>query len=164
MRLLPLPVGMPRGGVAEESVEAGSRGSGSYSDLVSLEASKEEDERKPAAAAGAAAAAAGMVAADAMKGVVVGQGSARAQAQVERSARDRSSTRPGAPVVSRGMTDHVLGIPYSSIKSVYSLAKQELGAGRFGVIRTCMRKSTGALFACKTVAKSQITVREGARV
>ena len=56
-------------------------------------------------------------------------------------------------------TAHLLGVQYSNVKSSYALAKQELGAGRFGVIRTCLKRSTGQLLACKTISKRKMLVR-----
>lgn len=69
---------------------------------------------------------------------------------------------PAAGITSAGdpgsLMDHVLGIPYSDVREVYSVSRQELGRGQFGIIRTCMKRVTGALYACKSIAKTSIQV------
>ena len=59
-------------------------------------------------------------------------------------------------------SDHVLGIPYQSIHERYRLSASELGQGQFGSIRTCLELATGRGFACKTIVKKKILLKEDA--
>ncbi|KAH7283872.1 hypothetical protein KP509_34G028800 [Ceratopteris richardii] len=50
-------------------------------------------------------------------------------------------------------------LPFSSLSdlnSVYSLGG-ELDRGQYGIIRSCKRRSSGALFACKSIAKVSLS-------
>ncbi|CAI5471983.1 unnamed protein product [Closterium sp. Yama58-4] len=60
------------------------------------------------------------------------------------------------------ITDHILRMPYEDVRARYSLGKHEIGAGRFGSIRTCLERATGRVFACKTIDKKSITCMEDA--
>ncbi|CAI5462835.1 unnamed protein product [Closterium sp. Yama58-4] len=55
-------------------------------------------------------------------------------------------------------------LPFNTerVESVYALASEELGRGEFGVVRTCMHRTTGQLFACKSLDKARL--KESARV
>ncbi|CAI5532752.1 unnamed protein product [Closterium sp. Naga37s-1] len=59
-------------------------------------------------------------------------------------------------------TDFVLRMPYEDIKARYSLGKKEIGEGRFGSIRTCLERSSGNFYACKTISKKIIETHEEA--
>lgn len=52
----------------------------------------------------------------------------------------------------------VLGEEYSDLESKYQVVDKTLGTGMFGVTRLVKHRSTGKLFACKTVNKSQLQV------
>lgn len=58
----------------------------------------------------------------------------------------------------RALTSHILPGPLSDIKERYLLHCKELGSGHTGVIRKCMEKSTGQIYACKSISKSKIRV------
>ncbi|GJP33193.1 hypothetical protein CLOM_g17752 [Closterium sp. NIES-68] len=58
--------------------------------------------------------------------------------------------------------DFLLRMPYEDIKGRYSLGKKEIGDGRFGSIRTCLERSTGSFYACKTISKKIIQSNEEA--
>ncbi|KAH6554692.1 hypothetical protein KP509_1Z314400 [Ceratopteris richardii] len=50
-------------------------------------------------------------------------------------------------------------LPFSSLSdlnSVYSLGR-ELGRAQYGIIRSCKRRSSGALFACKSIARVSLS-------
>ncbi|CAI5465125.1 unnamed protein product [Closterium sp. Yama58-4] len=59
-------------------------------------------------------------------------------------------------------SDFVLKMPYEDIKARYSLGKKEIGEGRFGSIRTCLERSSGNFYACKTISKKIIETPEEA--
>ncbi|GJP37168.1 hypothetical protein CLOM_g21604 [Closterium sp. NIES-68] len=54
-------------------------------------------------------------------------------------------------------------LPFATapLEAVYAVAREELGRGEFGVVRTCMQRATGQLLACKSVDKTRL--REGER-
>ncbi|CAI5481845.1 unnamed protein product [Closterium sp. Yama58-4] len=54
-------------------------------------------------------------------------------------------------------------LPFATVplEAVYAVAREELGRGEFGVVRTCMQRATGQLLACKSVDKARL--REGNR-
>lgn len=54
-------------------------------------------------------------------------------------------------------TDHI-----SDLKDSFVLG-QQLGWGQFGVIRVCSNKSTGEVFACKSIAKDRLVTSDDAR-
>ena len=58
----------------------------------------------------------------------------------------------------RKLSEQVLGIPYASISERYQLSRRELGKGQFGSIHTCIERSTGQGYACKTIPKRKIKV------
>lgn len=60
----------------------------------------------------------------------------------------------------RGRTDreYVLGIPYDNVEHHFVLHAEQLGSGRFGVIRRCEEISSRRVYACKTIKKRSITV------
>ena len=59
-------------------------------------------------------------------------------------------------------SEFVLRVPYEDISGRYCLSSRELGRGQFGCIRTCVELSSGRGFACKTISKKIIRVREDA--
>ncbi|CAI7800154.1 unnamed protein product [Closterium sp. NIES-53] len=65
--------------------------------------------------------------------------------------------------ISAKPTDFVLRMPYEDIKARYSLGKKEIGEGRFGSIRTCLERSSGNFYACKTISKKIIETHEEAQ-
>ncbi|CAI7901484.1 unnamed protein product [Closterium sp. NIES-54] len=55
-------------------------------------------------------------------------------------------------------------LPFATapLESVYAVAREELGRGEFGVVRTCMQRATGQLLACKSVDKARLCEGERA--
>ncbi|XP_043690240.1 calcium-dependent protein kinase 2-like [Telopea speciosissima] len=51
--------------------------------------------------------------------------------------------------------DTILGKPFESVKSYYTLGK-ELGRGQFGVTYLCTENSTGHTYACKSISKRKL--------
>ncbi|CAI5505194.1 unnamed protein product [Closterium sp. Naga37s-1] len=62
---------------------------------------------------------------------------------------------------SAGIAARMLPFATAPLESVYAVAREELGRGEFGVVRTCMQRATGQLLACKSVDKARL--REGER-
>lgn len=54
----------------------------------------------------------------------------------------------------------VLPFETAPVEQLYARAKEEVGRGEFGVVRPCMLRSTGRVFACKTVNKSRLVETE----
>eukprot|EP00250_Pteridium_aquilinum_P034259 c7311_g1_i1 orf=634-1257(+) len=53
----------------------------------------------------------------------------------------------------------VLNRPMEDVRNHYNLGK-ELGRGQFGVTHLCTDKTTGALYACKSIAKRKLTNKD----
>jgi len=62
------------------------------------------------------------------------------------------------PVLS-SVNSGVLGKPLVDIRQTYTLGR-ELGRGQFGVTYLCTHKTTGEVFACKSIAKRKLTTKE----
>ena len=54
--------------------------------------------------------------------------------------------------------DHVLQQPYEDVGKRYVMHRNQLGSGQYGVIRKCMDKETGGVYACKSINKDKIRV------
>lgn len=54
---------------------------------------------------------------------------------------------------------NVLNRPMEEVRDTYTLGR-ELGRGQFGVTRLCTHKTTGELFACKSISKRKLTHKE----
>ncbi|KAH7373889.1 hypothetical protein KP509_17G078900 [Ceratopteris richardii] len=54
---------------------------------------------------------------------------------------------------------YVLNKPMEELRDTYTLGR-ELGRGQFGVTRLCTNKTTGDLFACKSISKRKLTHKE----
>lgn len=50
---------------------------------------------------------------------------------------------------------NIFGYDFENVRDRYVLG-QELGRGTFGIIRLCVERETGAIFACKSVTKSSL--------
>ena len=66
------------------------------------------------------------------------------------ASKGQSNPKPIGPVLCRPMED---------IKATYSMGK-ELGRGQFGITYICTHKQSGEQFACKTIAKRKLAVKE----
>ncbi|GLJ50920.1 hypothetical protein SUGI_1084340 [Cryptomeria japonica] len=53
----------------------------------------------------------------------------------------------------------VLGRPMEDVRETYTIGR-ELGRGQFGVTYLCTHKTTGELFACKTIAKRKLSNKD----
>ncbi|KAH7297029.1 hypothetical protein KP509_26G049900 [Ceratopteris richardii] len=69
------------------------------------------------------------------------------------------SVSGGTTNVSKAKSGLVLNRPMENIRNYYSLGK-ELGRGQFGITYLCTEKSTGALFACKTILKRKLVKKD----
>ncbi|CAI5485798.1 unnamed protein product [Closterium sp. Naga37s-1] len=56
---------------------------------------------------------------------------------------------------------NILKRPFADARESYKVDKNELGRGRFGVIRACVDRVTGGRLACKTISKGMLQVRRG---
>jgi calcium-dependent protein kinase len=54
---------------------------------------------------------------------------------------------------------HVLGRPLEDVNQTYTLGR-ELGRGQFGITYLCTDNNTGAVFACKSIAKRKLMTKE----
>ncbi|CAI5479505.1 unnamed protein product [Closterium sp. Yama58-4] len=57
------------------------------------------------------------------------------------------------------LRERILGIRYSCIRDKFHISKEKIGEGGSGEIRKCLEWSTGTVFACKTIHKSNIKTR-----
>ena len=64
-----------------------------------------------------------------------------------------------APPKGPNMTLSVLGRPTDSLRDLYSLGK-ELGRGQFGITYLCTEKSSGHVYACKSIAKRKLVTKD----
>eukprot|EP00271_Cylindrocystis_brebissonii_P000890 TRINITY_DN1106_c0_g1_i1.p1 TRINITY_DN1106_c0_g1~~TRINITY_DN1106_c0_g1_i1.p1 ORF type:complete len:760 (+),score=137.18 TRINITY_DN1106_c0_g1_i1:1227-3506(+) len=55
-----------------------------------------------------------------------------------------------------GPGDNVLQRPFANVREKYQLQMEELGRGRFGVIRLCFDRASGAKLACKSISKARL--------
>ncbi|CAI5459038.1 unnamed protein product [Closterium sp. Yama58-4] len=55
------------------------------------------------------------------------------------------------------LRERILGIRYSCVRDKFHISKEKIGEGGSGEIRKCLEWSTGTVFACKTIHKSNIT-------
>ncbi|CAI5940327.1 unnamed protein product [Closterium sp. NIES-64] len=53
---------------------------------------------------------------------------------------------------------NILKRPFADARESYKVDKNELGRGRFGVIRACVDRVTGGRLACKTISKGMLQV------
>ena len=84
--------------------------------------------------------------------------------------RDTAAGAAGGPARTRAEADNeertvpskarVLRQPYTDVQSKYRMVGQELGRGNFGVITACEKLRTGERFACKSVSKKKLEVRQ----
>lgn len=58
--------------------------------------------------------------------------------------------------------EFILRTPYEDIKKYYSVSANKIGSGRYGMIRTCLDRSTREVMACKTIRKDNIKCMEDA--
>lgn len=64
-----------------------------------------------------------------------------------------------APTKGANMTTSVLGRPTESLRDLYQLGK-ELGRGQFGITYLCTERSTGLVYACKSIAKRKLVTKD----
>ncbi|CAI5972377.1 unnamed protein product [Closterium sp. NIES-64] len=64
----------------------------------------------------------------------------------------------GGGSADQGGSVNILKRPLADVKEAYKVDKNELGRGRFGVIRGCMCRVSGERFACKSISKSMLQV------
>ncbi|GJP33221.1 hypothetical protein CLOM_g17775 [Closterium sp. NIES-68] len=74
----------------------------------------------------------------------------------------RFTTWDGGSSVSAGASmapwEFVLRRAYRDVGEWFDVREQQLGVGQFGVIRACVRRTTGVTFACKTIRKDCVLV------
>jgi len=75
----------------------------------------------------------------------------------ETMAATATSFRKPAKAVS--MTNSVLGRPTDNLRDLYQLGK-ELGRGQFGITYLCTERSTGLVYACKSIAKRKLVTKD----
>lgn len=63
---------------------------------------------------------------------------------------------PMSRVRQDGPGDNVLQRPFANVREKYQLQMEELGRGRFGVIRVCLDRKTGEKLACKSISKARL--------
>ncbi|GJP65633.1 hypothetical protein CLOP_g22502 [Closterium sp. NIES-67] len=66
----------------------------------------------------------------------------------------------GGGSVDKGGSVNILKRPFADVKEAYKLDKNELGRGRFGVIRGCLCRVSGDRFACKSISKSMLQCQQ----
>ncbi|CAI5459037.1 unnamed protein product [Closterium sp. Yama58-4] len=57
------------------------------------------------------------------------------------------------------LRERILGIRYSCVRDKFHISKEKIGEGGSGEIRKCLEWSTGTVFACKTIQKSNIKTK-----
>ncbi|CAI6008670.1 unnamed protein product [Closterium sp. NIES-65] len=55
---------------------------------------------------------------------------------------------------------NILKRPFADVRESYKVDKNELGRGRFGVIRACVDRVTGERLACKTISKGMLQCQQ----
>lgn len=75
------------------------------------------------------------------------------------STSEAASASNAASATESAMIGPVLGRPMEEVRATYTIGK-ELGRGQFGVTHLCTDKSTGEVFACKTIAKRKLVNKE----
>ncbi|XP_030469627.1 calcium-dependent protein kinase 2-like [Syzygium oleosum] len=66
-----------------------------------------------------------------------------------------SKPPPMSSAVAQNTDNTILGKPFQDIKQHYTLGK-ELGRGQFGITYLCTEKSTGHIYACKSILKRKL--------
>ncbi|GJP33176.1 hypothetical protein CLOM_g17739 [Closterium sp. NIES-68] len=79
-------------------------------------------------------------------------------ARKEAAAAEKSSD--GAQAALQQVLVNILKRPFADVRESYKVDKNELGRGRFGVIRACVDRVTGERLACKTISKGMLQCQQ----